>query len=410
MTVLILGAGPAGLAAAIAAAESGAPVTVLERMPRAGLKLLATGGGRCNLTNTAPPEEFRQAFGRRGRFIDPALAALSPADLRRLLADEGVATAADDGFHVFPCSQCAGDVLAALEARARRAGARIDCGCEAVSVCVEDGAVTGVETRKEEYAAGRVIIATGGRGYPALGSTGLGFALAAACGHRVVGPHPALAPLLVAEPWVSACAGIVLTSRVWIEAAPATVREGEILFTHRGLSGPAVLALSGDVAEVLSRTGEPVELRLALVAGTRPQEWLARFDAWSHEHGARQVARCLDAFLPGRLANHVCAHCGCAGTRVAELPRAARERLAGALVGVRVTVTGTEGWDRAMVTRGGVALKDVDPRTLASRRVRGLYFAGEVVDLDGPCGGYNLQWAFSSGWLAGRSAARAAGE
>ena len=411
----VVGAGPAGLLAAIAAAERGRRVVLLEQLPRPGVKLLATGGGRCNLTNTLPPDEFPARFGRHGRFIQPALAAFGPDALRRFLHSLGVPTAATDGLHVFPVSDSAADVRRALVRRARELGVRLRLATTADALWIEDDALRGIQTSRGRVAAPAVILATGGKGYPDLGATGSGYALARQAGHTIVDSTPALVPLVTRETWPRELAGLALSpARVRIDLPgrpPAFAHglrcgkragiTGDILFTHTGLSGPAVLDLSGDVA-VLLRDRAEVPLRLDLAPGTTRADWLARLDSWPLSEGRKTIRTLLAAHFPRALADLLCRLAGLdPATRPAQVSRPARRALADLLTALPLTVTATEGWDRAMVTRGGVALKEVDPKTLRSRRLAGLAFAGEILDLDAPSGGFNLQWAFSSGHLAG---------
>jgi hypothetical protein len=403
--VLIVGAGPAGLMAAIAAAERGRRAVVLEQLQRPGAKLLASGGGRCNLANTLPPAEFMVRFGRQGRFMQPALAAMDAAGLRRFLEALGVATHAPDGFHVYPVSDSAVTVQSALWRRARELGAEVRLGVRVAGLWMEAGRLRGLETAGGRVGARQVIVATGGRGYPALGGGAAGYDLARQAGHTVVEPTPALVPLVVRETWVRSCAGASLScARVRIVAAgePRAGVAGEVLFTHTGISGPVILDLSGDVA-VLLRKQESVPLLMDLAPGTTPAHWRRRLEEWRASDPRKTVVGLLDRHLPRSLASAVAALAGIGPmVRPTRLTVRSRDLVTKLLTAIPLTVTGTEGWDRAMVTRGGVSLKEVDPRTLASRRAAGLSFAGEVLDLDGPSGGFNLQWAFSSGRLAGR--------
>lgn len=404
--VAVVGAGPAGLMAAIAAAERGRRVVVLEQLADPGRKLLATGGGRCNLTTTLPAREFPARFGRRGRFMGPALAALDPQALRALFESLGVPTHAPDGLHVYPSSERAADVLAALGRRLRDLGVDVRTEAPVTALWMEGGALRGVETAAGRVAAGRVVLATGGRGYPDLGATGTGYALARQGGHTLVEPTPALVPLVASETWPRRCAGVTLSParvRISREGRPRAERTGDVLFTHTGLSGPAVLDLSGDVAALLAH-GASVPLAVDVAPGVERGEWLARFDAWQASGGATTMRALLDRHLPRLLVPVVLGLAGIdAPLRPARIDRPRRRALADLLTALPLTVTGTEGWDRAMVTRGGVPLPEVDPRTLESRMCPGLWLAGEILDLDGPSGGFNLQWAFSSGYLAGRA-------
>jgi hypothetical protein len=409
--------------AAIAAARRGARVTVCEQLDRPGAKLLVTGGGRCNVTNLAGEAEFVAAFGRQGRFILPALRAMGPEELRQFLADRGVPTHAEDGVHVFPRSNRAADVLKALLEECAKLGVEVRCEAPVTELMLSGGMaasagqaaegsleaqVRGVVAGGGELPADAVIVATGGRSYARLGGAGGGYTLARQAGHRLVQPTPALAALVTRETWPAKCAGISVGGvRVWIDLPRhrGSSRTGDVLFTHTGISGPAVLDLSGDVAVLLER-GVAVPVRMGLFAGESGGEWQRRLEEWQRSQPRRQVGVLLGEHLPRALAGVLCHLAGEVGaTRAAELPKTAQRRLAGLLTALPLTVTATAGFEQAMVTRGGVALSEVDPATMGSRLAAGLHFAGEVLDLDGPCGGYNLQWAFSSGYLAGDKAA-----
>ena len=463
--IVVVGAGPAGMMAAIGAAERGRRVLLLDRMPKPGLKLLATGGGRCNLTNVLPADQFMGRCGRFGRFMEPALRGLDNEALLKFFATLGVKSHCTDGFHYFPVAESAAAVQETLFLYCGKLGVKSRCNCRVTRVTVSrpgvplpgqaapgEGQERGtsglaseqypargcatrsssgtseagspgtarpghgtpgpliVETDQGTISAGRVILAAGGRSYAGLGADGSGFGLAAHLGHTVKPALPALVPLVARETWVAECAGTTFAdAEVWIDLPKRRgVRmHGPVLFTHRGLSGPAVLDLSGEVAALLEKMPE-VPLRVRWQRAESAAEWARRLDGWRREHGGRLVRNLLDEKLPASFATALAAACGAAETKAANLTAAQAARLVEHLTELPLHVTATEGFGKAMVTRGGVALQEIHPETLESRRVPGLYFAGEIVDLDGPCGGYNLQWAFSSGRLAGRSAAAAA--
>lgn len=409
--VAIVGAGPAGLAGAIAAAEAGRRVLLLDRLDRVGRKLLATGGGRCNLTRRAEPEQIMAAFGRQGRFMTPALRAMAPAALCEWFDRLGLATVAEDDGAVYPVTRKAADVRNVLLARCEQLGVTIATRCTARRLIIDGGAIAGLETDRGPAEAGRVILACGGKGYAELGGTGLGYDLAGQAGHEIITPTPALAPLVTEQAWPGRCAGVSLPdARVWIDLAGQDRKgvRGPVLLTHRGLSGPAVLDLSGQVGRLLLDY-EHVPIRLALTPDTPAEAWRKTFDRWRKTDGSRPIQSLLAGAAPASLAETLLNEAG-AETRgkAAELPAGARDRLAESLAGAPLTVVATEGFDKAMVTRGGVSLKEVRPDTLESKRVAGLHLAGELLDLDGPCGGYNLTWAFVGGRLAGASAGQSA--
>ena len=403
-----MGAGPAGLTAAIVAARAGGRVTVCEQLERAGAKLEVTGGGRANLTNLLSREEFTAGFGRQGRFMLPALEALDPSGLRDFMKALGVPTEAPDGLRVYPKSNRAQDVVEGLLKECERLSVDLRTGIRVTDLILEHGRVRGVMADRKAIPGERVMIAAGGKSYAELGGTGGGYRLALLAGHSLVPPVPALVPLVTRETWPRTCAGVSLPAAV-LHIAQARgsggSSSGGLLFTHRGVSGPAALNLSGRVARLLLDR-ESFPLRLDLFSGTHAVAWQERLDFWRREQGKKQLTTLLANYMPHSLATAACAENGCRpNLRPAELTVHQRGSVSRWLAEIPLIVVSTEGFEKAIVTSGGVALKEVNPKTLESRLVKGLYFAGEVLDLDGPCGGFNLQWAFSSGWLAGTSAA-----
>ena len=449
--IAVVGAGAAGMMAAIAAAEAsgldrpGAVVRgvgslpaaagrnhaprrllVLEQLGKPGAKLLATGGGRCNLTNTLEAREFMARFGRGRQFIRHAIAALDGEALRTFFRGLGVETVCPDGMAVYPATQSAATVQRALYDRCLELGVQFRFGAVVKDLWVDGGVLRGLAMDGGRIDAPRVIVAAGGRSYPSLGGTGGGYELARRGGHTIVPLTPALVDLKTRETWPRECAGISLSParvRIDLPGAAKTGITGDVLFTHEGLSGPAVLDLSSDVGEFLEdaethretdaetrRHGDAersdVPIRLEMLPGTTPAQWRTRLEEWRQRQGPRTVRSLVGESLPARLAGVICDLAGVGpGAKAAHLGGRERHQLVNLLPGVRLTVVGTGGFDSAMVTRGGVDVREVDGRTMQSRRLRGLYFAGEVLDVDGPCGGFNLQWAFSSGRLAGLSAA-----
>jgi predicted Rossmann fold flavoprotein len=407
--LVIVGAGAAGMMAAVCAARAGVHPVVLEAMPKPGRKLLASGGGRCNLTNTLPAAEFVDRFGGHGRFMLPALEALGQGGLRDLLEGIGVRSHSPDGFRVFPEGHDAVVVLKALLRELEDLGVPVLTGRPLESLQVADGRVRGVVAGGEALAARAVILATGGRGYPQLGGGLSGCEAAAAAGHRLVPAHPGMVALVVRETWPAACRAHTIPRALLRLKRPGKrpiEGRGDLIFTRDGLAGPVILDLARDITPLLADEGEQT---LALhLNGRGEDEWRGLLTAARAEAPRSSIAAWLTA--AGRIPAELAAvHCEAAAVApdlpLERLDRKALGRLAAALDRLMVTVTGHAGWDRAMVMRGGVSLKDVRPETLESRRVAGLFFAGEMLDLDGPCGGFNLQWAFSSGALAGASAA-----
>jgi predicted Rossmann fold flavoprotein len=402
----VVGSGAAGQLAAIAAAEDGKRVVLLEQMSRPGLKLLASGGGHANLTNMLKRAEFEEAFGRQGRFMEPALNVMAPTDLRRFLARLGVETIVDDQLHVYPASQRATDVQAALRDRIEHLGVQINLNCLVSRLWIEDGGLMGVETSDGQIQAQRVLLACGGKSYPELGGTGGGYSLAKQAGHSIAEPIPAMVPLVTQEPWPGKLAGVSLSKARVSIALPKQSKAGitgDILFTHRGLSGPAVINISGAVSQLHHRLGR-VPIRIELIAGMDTSEWEREIESWRISSGKRLVLGLVREKIPASLARELFRLAGLdEQVTAAQLPTVGRKTLAGLLGSLELTVTGTDGFKIAFVTRGGVKLKEVDPKKLQSRFKPWLSLAGELLDLDGPTGGFNLQWAFASGWLAGKS-------
>ena len=412
----IVGAGPAGLAAAIAAARRLPPhsVLILDRLPAPAVKLARTGGGRGNLSHLAGENDFAAAFGPAGRFIVPAYRALTPTALRNRLHAIGLPTVVDPEKRIYPASQSAADLRQTLLSAATAATVRIQPSSPVAAIDpTPDGWRIHLANTDAPIAASALILAPGGCAMPALGSDGSGHRLAAALGHRIITPVPALAPLLVDDaPWLPPLAGITLPDAALRFAlpgrliyAPRHVSRGSLLFTHRGLSGPAALNLSGTVARALARKTS-FTLILAVLPSISRDECRAFLNTLRQTDGARPLRRILSPPLPQRLVDTFLDLASIPpDTPAARLTAPAADRLATALCALRLTVTHPAPFAESMVTSGGVSLKEVDPATLASRLHPNLYFAGEILDLDAPEGGYNLHWAFSSGTLAAHSAA-----
>ena len=398
-SLLIIGAGPAGLLAALAAARRRLPrgVLVVDRLPTPGVKLAVSGGGRGNLSHESTEEEFAAAFGRFGRFAIPAFRALPPDALRALLAEIGVPTIVDPTGRIYPRSQSAAQVRDALVAACVHAGARLVCDRAVERLSPPE--TPDAPWTADSFSARAVLLAAGGQSASRLGSDGSGFARARARGYDVVPPVPALTSLRTVETWPAAHSGLSLPDvTVAIAGKRGAAERGELLFTHRGISGPAVLNLSGRVARRL-QDGESVPLELDL-AHARPD-----FQALRQDAGPRPIHAWLARNLPRALAGTILELAGIpADLTFSRLSAAQEGKLARHLVALPLTIRGTGGFDESMVTSGGVSLKQIDPTTLEGRLTPRLHFAGEIVDLDGPTGGWNLQWAFCSGFLAGSTA------
>ncbi len=408
--VLVVGAGAAGLMAAGAAAESGAQVVLLERNERPARKLMITGKGRCNVTNNClSPEDFLQHVPVNGRFLYSALTRFMPADTLRFFEEQGVPLKIERGDRVFPVSDRAADVVDALVGYARRQGVRIQQG-RAKRLLVSEERVCGVETQEgEALAADAVIVCTGGLSYPATGSTGDGYLLAEQAGHRIIPPKPSLVALQAHEGFCSALQGLSLRN-VAIKLLDTRHNRviytdfGELLFTHFGLSGPVILSASSHMREMERGV---YRIIIDLKPALSEQQLDARILRDFSESTNRNYINALNALLPKKLVPVVVKLSGVPmQTKVNQVTREQRAKLISVLKGLTVTILDFRPIDEAVITSGGVCVQELEPRTLQSKLLPGLFFAGELLDVDAYTGGFNLQIAFSTGRLAGYAAAQ----
>ena len=409
--IVVVGAGAAGLMAAGRAAELGADVLLLEKTGGIGNKLRITGKGRCNLTNDCEIREFIAHFGPTGPFLRNSLARYYVSDLIQFFAAHGVPTVTERGQRVFPASNEAEDVVKALRRYCLDHGVQFRTHAPVEEIRVVEGALRGVRVvGGATYDARRVIIATGGLSYPGTGSTGDGYRLARAVGHTVVEPRPGLVPLVTAEPFVERLQGLSLRN------VRATLLQGnrelggefgEMLFTHFGVSGPIILTLSRLATEALA-TG-PVRLSIDLKPALSAEQLDARIRRDIAALGASSYPALLKRLLPRLLIAVFQERSGIARDRaLSQLTADERGRIVTLLQAFDLTVVATRPITEAIITIGGVSTREIDPRSMESRLVPGLYFAGEVIDVAGDTGGFNLQVAFTTGRVAGESAARAA--
>ncbi len=404
---IIIGAGPAGLFCALQAAAPDRQVIILEKKPACGRKLLITGSGQCNLTHGGDIREFLARYGDHGAFLRPTLFGFTNRDLIAFFESRGLDLETDANDKVFPATRRAADVLDLLLRECAEQNVAIRCGEPVLAVERRDEGFL-VATDANSYAAPNVVIATGGASYPATGSTGDGYRLAAALGHTVTPVRPALAPVVVEDYPFPHLAGISfegVTVSLFRDGRKIREITGDLLFTHAGLSGPAVLHLSRHVAagDVLKVSFLPGMTREAL-----EKDLLAKFAA----HGTRQVKTILAGYpIPERFVLALLETAGIpADLAAAHLTKAARAALLDRLTAFPFEVKAVAGFREAMVTAGGVALDEVNKKTVASKQVPGLYFIGEVLDIDGDTGGYNLQAAFSTAFAAARAITGAKGK
>ena len=400
--IIVVGGGAAGLMAAGQAAEAGAEVVLLEKMAQPGRKIKISGKGRCNITNSAELPDFLARFGRNGKFLRQCFQQFFSQELIRFFEERGLETVTERGGRVFPAQGRAGDVvalfrdwLAALPV-SLRPGSRVD------ELLIEDGCVRGVLCNGQEVLGGAVILAAGGSSYPATGSSGDGCRLAAMAGHSIVPLRPALVPVETGG-IAAKLAGLHLRNvgvRLLINGKKQADAFGELLFMKYGLSGPVILTLSSQMVE--AAVSVVIDLKPALDEPKLDARLLRDFT----ERRKEPMAAVLRGLLPEQMVPVCLEEISLAPERLAgEVTAAERKRLRGWLKALALPVTGYRGFKEAIITAGGVELAEVDSRTMQSKLCKGLYLAGELLDVQADTGGYNLQAAFSTGWLAGRSAA-----
>jgi len=399
--LIVVGSGAAGMMASITAARDGKKVLLLEKLSKLGTKLKATGGGRCNLTNTLSNELFMERFGRNGKFMMNALNELDHKALIDFFTELGVETHAPDGYHIFPTTHNAMTILNALEEELNHLKVDVRCNEKVETLLLDNQNVTGVITQNEKFNAKNIVIATGGLGYPQLGSEGDGYALASSVKHKITDLHPAMMPLTCKESWVENCRADTISKvymRVNFKKAKSLTAYGDLIFTKNGIRGPVVLDFAREITPLISKYGE-VPLLMNLTKGMNEDQILKHFKKTT-ELTTLELVKTL---LPEPLSIELCKLAGADySLRFNKLGGEVRDRLIKLLAWTPLTITGHDGFKMAMITRGGVSLKEINSQTMQSKLVSGLYFCGEVMDLDGPCGGYNLQWSFASGYLAGQ--------
>jgi predicted Rossmann fold flavoprotein len=406
--LVVIGAGAAGMMAAGRAAECGARVLLLEKTPRLGNKLRLTGKGRCNITNDADLATFVAHFAESGPFLYGAFARFFVHDLISFFNQRGVPTTVERGGRVFPVSNDARQVVAALEGYLAVNGVELRFRSPVDRLLIEAGRVKGVESRGRVVPCAAAVLATGGASYPRTGSTGDGYRLAAEVGHRIVPIRPALVPLALREPWAGTLQGLSLR-HVQVSALfygrPMAQEFGEMLFTHFGVSGPIILTLSRRVVDALPE-GQVV-LSINLKPALTAEELDRRLQLELEEGRHKFFRNVLAGLMPAKMSDVFVTLLGISGDKLAHrVTSPERKRLRALLQDLRLTVDHPRPIAEAIITAGGVATQEINPRTMESQVVKGLFFCGEVIDVDADTGGYNLQAAFSTGYLAGEAAAR----
>lgn len=404
--VIVIGAGPAGLIAAGRAAEKGNSVLILEKMRLPGRKLLITGKGRCNITNDASVEEFITHVFPDGRFLRNAFSKYYVHDIIGLLEHYGVDVTLERGGRYFPASNKSKDVLDALLKWVNELKVDIFCGSKVEELLTEEGFIKGVICNGQLFRSNKVILSTGGKSYPATGSDGDGFRLAKSVGHTIVEPFPSLVPLVCKGDVAQQLQGLALknvNATVWVNNKKVAEQFGEMLFTHFGLSGPIILTLSRIVVYELHHHNK-IEISIDLKPALDDQKLDKRLIRDLNENGKKKVGNLFGNWLPSsmipvflnllQLDSEKESH---------QVSSKERKKIRNLMKDFRFEITGHRSFKEAIITAGGIPTKEIKPKTMESKKVSGLYFAGEIIDLDADTGGYNLQIAYSTGWLAGDS-------
>ena len=408
--VIVVGAGPAGLLAAGSASEEGSRVLILEKMRQEGRKLLITGKGRCNITNDANVGEFIKHVYPNGRFLRSAFGHFFSKEILELLHRYGVETTCERGGRYFPSSNRSADVLSALLKWVEELNVEIRCGHRVEKLMVKDQVIQGVKANGQEFRAPKLILATGGKSYPATGSNGEGYELARLVGHTITPVRPALVPLETGGNVAQQLQGLTLKNvraTVWVNDKKRGEDFGEMIFTHFGLSGPIILTLSRIIVDELHQKNK-VEVSIDLKPALDEQKLDARLLRDLDEAGKKNISNLFKNWLPASMIpvfmNTLGIDPGKEGHQVSSKER---KRIRNLMKDFRFDIKGHRSFKEAIITAGGIPTSEISSKTMESKLVSGLYFAGEMIDLDAETGGYNLQIAYSTGWLAGRSSKKA---
>ncbi|RLD61618.1 MAG: aminoacetone oxidase family FAD-binding enzyme [Bacteroidetes bacterium] len=404
--VIVVGAGPAGLLAAGRAAELGAKVLILEKMRQEGRKLLITGKGRCNITNDAVIREFISHVYPNGRFLQNAFSQFYSNDIIDLLKRYGVESTLERGGRYFPASNKSADVLKALLQWTHDMKVEIRCGHRVEKLIVENNIINGLQANGQKFISKNVILATGGKSYPATGSNGEGYELAKKVGHSIQKARPALVPLITEGDVAQKLQGLNLKNVkavVWVNDKKAGEDFGEMIFTHFGLSGPIILTLSRIVVDELHKKSK-VEITIDLKPALDEQKLDKRLLRDLNEHGKKKIGNIFRQWLPASMGPVFLELLGIGPEKEChQVSSKERKQIRHLLKNFRFKIADHGSFKEAIITAGGIPTKEIFPKTMGSKLVSGLFFAGEMIDLDAETGGYNLQIAYSTGWVAGNS-------
>jgi len=408
--VIVIGGGAAGMMAALAAAKNGHQVTLVEKNEKLGKKIFITGKGRCNVTNDCDTEDFFKQVLRNPKFLYSAVYTYDTYRVQQFFEEHGCPLKVERGGRVFPVSDHSSDIIRTLEKELRITGVKISLFTKVTEILTQDNRISSVKVikdrREELLPADAVVLCTGGCSYPSTGSTGDGYKFAEAFGHEIKTPTPSLVPFITKETFVKDLMGLSLKN---VEATICDAKGkklysdfGEMLFTHFGVSGPLMLSASAKVNDQIGKENLylTIDLKPALSKEQLDKRILRDFE----ENPNRQFKNAVTGLFPGKLTPVMISLSGIDPERkVNEITRAMREEFCNLIKAMPLTLTGARGFEEAIVTRGGISVKKINPSTMESKLISGLYFAGEVLDLDAYTGGYNLQIAWSTGYLAGSS-------
>ena len=406
--VIIIGAGASGMLAAISAAENGANVLLLEKMNREGRKMLISGKGRCNITNTAYQSEYYKKIFPKGKFLKHAFSEFFTKDIINLIEDKGLKTKQERGGRVFPESDNAADVVNTLLNILKEKNISIKKNAKVEEIITQDEKVVGVKVfnKDEIILCDNVILCSGGKSYPATGSSGDGYTLVKKLGHTIIPVRPSLVPLETDRGTAKKLQGLSLknvNASVWINGKKHKEEFGEMMFAHFGLTGPIILTISRTVVDALINKNE-VEISIDLKPALDEQKLDARLQRELSNNGKKQIKNIMKNLLPSKMIPVILDISGInADKECHQITSKERKRLKNRLKDFRFKIPGSRSFNEAIITAGGVDTNEIDSKTMMSKLIKNLYFAGEIIDLDAETGGYNFQIAFSTGWLAGKS-------
>jgi predicted Rossmann fold flavoprotein len=400
--IIIIGAGPSGLIAAITATRNNKKVLLLEKSSKIATKLKASGGGRCNLTNTLSKDNFIASFGKNGRFIQNAIESFSYQELIDFLDSIGVDTHIPDGFRVFPTTHKSTTIIEALQQEIKRLDIRVLTNSKVKSIITQNSKAIGVKTVDKSYKAEHIVVATGGMGYPSLGGDTSGYQIAQDSGHKVTNLYPAMTPLNTKESWTSACTADTIakaTIKVDIPKYKKLKATGDLIFTKSGIRGPVILDFSRELTPIFDKYNE-IPILINMTKGKNEDEIIRYLKDANIKNPSASIIKHLQPILPESISKEICNLADVAiDSTYKSITGESKNILIRYLAWTPLTLIKDIDFNTAMVTRGGVSLKDIDQKSMQSKKIANLYFCGEVIDIDGPCGGYNLQWAFSSGYF-----------